>query len=250
MFCRRAAGLKCVSLLAKKRDNPELLCRIPSVSATSESRTGITIVDHPLIRVKVARMRDQKTGAEEFRRLLREISALLVFEVTRDFETKATQVQTPLALCPGSVLARPVIIAPILRAGLGMVDGLLHAIPEASVGHIGMFRNEETLRPESYYFNLPAHLPEAEVIVVDPMLATGWSATAAITKIKEAGAQRIRFLCLLSCREGLDQLRGAHPDVPIFTAVVDAGLNERGYILPGLGDAGDRYFGTYPAQAD
>ncbi len=198
----------------------------------------------------MARIRSQNTGPHEFRRLLREISTLLVFEITRDFGTVATQVQTPLALCPGSVLARPVIIAPILRAGLGMVDGLLQALPDASVGHIGMFRNEETLRPESYYFNLPANLPEAEVIVVDPMLATGWSATAAVTQIKEAGAQRIRFACLVSCREGLDQLQSAHPDVPIFTAAVDAGLNERGYILPGLGDAGDRYFGTFPSLAE
>lgn len=209
-----------------------------------QSRPGVTVVDHPLIKVKLGKLRDVETEAEEFRRKLRELAALMVFEVARDLETVEGEVQTPLAKCPASLLARPVIVTPILRAGLGMVEGMLDAISDASIGHIGMFRNETTLRPESYYCKLPAHLPTAEVIVVDPMLATGWSATSAITQVKEAGATRIRFVCLVSCPEGIEQLRAAHPDVPIFTAAIDERLNSVGYILPGLGDAGDRYFGT------
>lgn len=211
---------------------------------------GVTVIDHPLIRVKLTKIRDAATSSEDFRRELRELTTLMTFEVARDFETEPTVVQTPLAECEGSVLARPVIVAPILRAGLSFADGMVNVLSDVSVGHIGMFRNEETLRPESYYFKLPSHLASAEVLVVDPMLATGWSATAAISQLKASGARRLRFVCLVSCPEGLRQVRGEHPDVPVFTAAIDSGLNERGYIVPGLGDAGDRYFGTFshPAQ--
>ena len=169
----------------------------------------------------------------------------MTFEVARDFETVGRTIETPLAPYAGASLARPVIIAPILRAGLGFVDGMLQVLSDASVGHIGMYRNETTHRPESYYFKLPSHLGSAEVLVVDPMLATGWSATGAITKLKEEGAKHLRYVCLVSCPQGLRQLRSAHPDVPIYTAAIDPELNENAYIVPGLGDAGDRYFGTY-----
>jgi len=169
----------------------------------------------------------------------------MTFEVARDFETVPRIVETPLAPYGGAALARPVIIAPILRAGLSFVDGMLQVLSNASVGHIGMYRNEQTHRPESYYFKLPSHLSSAEVLVVDPMLATGWSATGAITQLKESGARYLRYVCLVSCPAGLKQLRGAHPDVPIFTAAIDPELNANAYIVPGLGDAGDRYFGTY-----
>lgn len=205
---------------------------------------GVTVIDHPLMRVKLTQLRDERTGSDEFRRALREIASLMVFEIARDFQTEPRRVRTPLACYEGAQLACPVIVAPILRAGLGMAEGMLNVLSDVSLGHIGMFRNEETLRPESYYFKLPAHLPHAEALVVDPMLATGRSATAAIEKIKAHGARRVRFACVVACPEGLVQLRSAHPDVPIYTAAIDEGLNERGYIVPGLGDAGDRYFGT------
>lgn len=205
---------------------------------------GVTVVDHPLIRVKLTRMRDAGTQPAEFRARLAELSTLLVFEATRDLETRVERIRTPLAGHDGSVLARPIIVAPILRAGLGMVEGMLDVLADVSVGHIGMKRDEHTHRPASYYFNLPRHLADADVLVVDPMLATGHSATAAITKLKEAGAKRIRLICCVSAPQGLAQVRGEHPDVPVFTAAVDVGLDENAYIVPGLGDAGDRSFGT------
>jgi len=206
---------------------------------------GVTLIDHPLIAAKLTTIRDEGTSSEEFRRELRELATLMTFEVIRDFQTVERVVQTPLAEYAGVALARPIIIAPILRAGLSFVDGMLQVLSGASVGHIGMYRNEETHRPESYYFKLPSHLATAEVLVVDPMLATGWSATGAISQLKEKGARYLRYVCLVSCPAGLAQLRGAHPDVPIFTAAIDPELNEKAYIVPGLGDAGDRYFGTY-----
>ncbi|HEX8313188.1 MAG TPA: uracil phosphoribosyltransferase [Chthoniobacteraceae bacterium] len=205
---------------------------------------GVTVIDHPLVRVKLTQLRDARTGSEDFRARVGEIATLLVFEATRDLETRVCPVQTPLAAYEGRGLTRPIIVAPILRAGLGMVEGMLRLLPAVSVGHIGIFRNEETRRPESYYFNMPAQLPQANVLVVDPMLATGWSATAAITQLKEQGATSIRFICLVSCPPGLEQLRSAHPDVQIYTAEIDPELDSRAYIVPGLGDAGDRYFGT------
>jgi len=206
---------------------------------------GVTVIDHPLVRVKLTIVRDRTTSSEEFRRELRELATLMTFEVARDLQTVDRVVETPLAPYTGAALARPVIIAPILRAGLSFVDGMLQVLSNASVGHIGMYRNEETHRPESYYFKLPSHLGAADVLVVDPMLATGWSATGAITQLKESGARHLRYVCLVSCPAGLKQLREAHPDVPIFTAAIDPELNANAYIVPGLGDAGDRYFGTY-----
>jgi uracil phosphoribosyltransferase len=205
---------------------------------------GVTIVDHPLVRVKLSRMRDAATTSAEFRARLAEVATLMVYEVTRDLATQTETIQTPLAEFPGSVLQRPLIVAPILRAGLGMVEGMLRLLPDVSIAHIGMYRNEVTHRPENYYFKGPSNLAEADVLLVDPMLATGWSATSAITQLKERGARNLRFVCLVSCPAGIEQLRSAHPDVPIYTSAVDSHLNEDAYIVPGLGDAGDRYFGT------
>lgn len=207
-------------------------------------RDGVTVIDHPLVQVKLTQLRDVETGSREFRARLNELSTLMVFEATRDLATRPALIRTPLAPHEGRELARPVVVAPILRAGLGLVEGMLRLLPHVSVAHIGMFRNEQTHRPESYYFKAPAHLAEADVILVDPMLATGGSATGAVAQLKSAGAQSVRFVCIVSCAEGLAQLRGTHPDVRVFTAAVDPELNDRAYIVPGLGDAGDRYFGT------
>ena len=206
--------------------------------------TGVIVIDHPLVQVKLTQLRDKRTNSSGFRARLNELSTLMVFEATRSMATRPERVETPLAGCDGRALARPVIVAPILRAGLGLVEGMLDLLPDVSVAHIGMFRNETTHRPESYYFKAPAHLAKADVLLVDPMLATGFTATGAVTQLKSAGATSIRFVCLVSCPQGLAQLRGAHPDVEIFTAAVDPALNEKAYIVPGLGDAGDRYFGT------
>jgi uracil phosphoribosyltransferase len=205
---------------------------------------GVTLVDHPLIRVKLTRMRDESTTSEEFRARLSEVATLMVYEVTRDLRTKTQPIQTPLAPYDGSALERPLVVAPILRAGLGMVEGILRLLPDVAVAHIGMYRNEVTHRPESYYFKSPEKLGDADVVLVDPMLATGWSATSAITQLKERGAQSLRFACLVSCPAGIEQVRSAHPEVPIYTAAIDSHLNDSAYIVPGLGDAGDRYFGT------
>jgi uracil phosphoribosyltransferase len=205
---------------------------------------GVTLVDHPLIRVKMTRIRDVGTSSEKFRARLAEVASLLLFEATRDLATTPSTIQTPLAPYEGATLHRPIIIAPILRAGLGISEGMLRILPDATVAHIGMKRDEHTHRPVPYYFNPPPSLATADVIVADPMLATGHSASATISLLKEAGATSIRFVCCVSCNEGLTQLRTAHPDVPIFTAAIDPTLNERAYIVPGLGDAGDRYFGT------
>ena len=215
-----------------------------SVSPNPSIPSGVTVVDHPLVRVKLTQLRDVNTTSREFRFRLAELSTLLVFEVSRDLATEPRVVRTPLADCTGAVLSRPIIVAPILRAGLGMVEGMLRLLPDVSVAHIGLYRNEETHRPESYYFKTPAHIADADVIICDPMLATGWSATAAIAQLKAAGAKSLRFACVVSCAAGIAQVRGTHPDVPIFTASIDPEINERAYIVPGLGDAGDRYFGT------
>jgi uracil phosphoribosyltransferase len=205
---------------------------------------GVTVVDHPLVQIKLTQMRDVRTNSREFRSRLNELSTLMVFEATRSLTTRPEHIRTPLADFEGRALARPVVVAPILRAGLGLVEGMLNLLPDVSVAHIGMFRNETTHRPENYYFKAPAHLPKADVLLVDPMLATGFSATGAVSQLKAAGAVSIRFICLVSCPQGLGQLRTAHPDVEIFTAAVDPELNDLAYIVPGLGDAGDRYFGT------
>lgn len=173
-----------------------------------------------------------------------ELSAMMVPAVTQAFTTRSWRVMTPLEECDAAVGEHPVVIAPILRAGLGMAEGMLRILSDASVAHIGMYRDEETLRPMPYYYNGPENLADSEVVVVDPMLATGWSAAAAVTQLQEHGATRLRFVCLLCSPEGLERFAEAHPAVPVFTASIDRELNEKGYILPGLGDAGDRYFGT------
>jgi uracil phosphoribosyltransferase len=205
---------------------------------------GVTLIEHPLVQVKLTQLRDVRNHSSEFRARLNELSTLVVYEATRSLATRPERIRTPLADYDGQALARPVVVAPILRAGLGLIEGMLGLLPDVSVAHIGMFRNERTHRPESYYFKAPSHLAQADVILVDPMLATGFSATGAVTKLKSAGATAIRYVCLVSCPQGLAQLRGAHPDVEIFTAAIDPALDENAYIVPGLGDAGDRYFGT------
>jgi uracil phosphoribosyltransferase len=207
----------------------------------------VTVVDHPLVRVKLARLRDERTSSADFRTNAHGLAALLAFAATRDLSTVAEKIRTPLAECDGARFERPIVFAPILRAGLGMAEGILSFFGDAGVAHIGMRRDETTHLPASYYFNAPANLAEADVIVVDPMLATGHSAGETIAKLKAAGARRIRFICFLSAPEGIAHLTSAHPDVPIFTGSVDVRLDERAYIVPGLGDAGDRYFGTVPA---
>ncbi len=205
----------------------------------------VHVIDHPLIQHKVTLMRDVNTGTKEFRDLLNEISMLMGYEVTRDFPLEDKEVQTPLVKMMGKQIAgRTLAIVPVLRAGLGMVEGLLNLMPRAKVGHIGLYRDPETLKPVEYYCKLPSDLAEREVLVTDPMLATGGSASAAITLLKEKGAKNIRLMCLVAAPEGVKVVNEDHPEVPIFVAALDDGLNDHGYILPGLGDAGDRIFGT------
>ncbi len=205
----------------------------------------LTIVDHPLVQHKLTLMREKDTSTAVFRQLLREISTLLAYEVTRYLPMTTRQIETPLATIQAPVLfGRKLALVSILRAGNGLLDGMLDLIPSARVGFVGLYRDEETLKPVQYYCKLPGELSERLVIAVDPMLATGNSSVAAIDLLKEAGATNIRFLCLLAAPEGVARMKEAHPDVPIVTAALDEKLNEKGYIVPGLGDAGDRMFGT------
>jgi len=205
----------------------------------------VTVVDHPLVQHKLSLMRDKHTPTSEFRRLLREITLLMAYEITRELPMTSTLVETPMMDMDAPTLAgKKLALVSILRAGNGMLDGVLELIPSARVGFVGLYRDEETLQPVEYYFKVPDELEDRLVIVVDPMLATGNSSAAAVDKLKEAGANDLRFLCLLAAPEGIARMQEAHPDVRIVTAAVDRGLNENGYILPGLGDAGDRMFGT------
>lgn len=204
------------------------------------------VLDHPLIQHKVAILRKQQTGAKEFREIVSEIAMLMCYEATRDLPLQKAQVDTPLGRAQVQVLAgRKLAVVPILRAGLGMVDGILDLIPAAKVGHIGLCRDPETLRPVEYYCKLPADVEQREVLLLDPMLATGGSASAAIGFLKERGAKSIRLLHIIAAPEGVARIRQDHPEVPIYCAALDEGLNEHGYIVPGLGDAGDRIFGTW-----
>jgi uracil phosphoribosyltransferase len=212
--------------------------------ASRDTTARVTVMDHPLVAAGLSILRAKQTTPDLFRRHLQDISVLLYQEASRRWETKAIQVETPLAACAGAVLARPIVLVPILRAGLGMLDGILRVAPEAAIGHIGLYRDAETLRPVSYYDRLPVNVAAAEVLLLDPMLATGNSACEAASILKAQGAQRIQFLCLIACPAGVEQLQREHPDVPIVTAAIDPELNDHGYIVPGLGDAGDRYFGT------
>ena len=205
----------------------------------------VHVLNHPLIQHKLTIMRKKETGPKEFRELLEEISTLMVYEVTRDLPTEEVEIETPICKMKSKVLAgKKLGIVPILRAGLGMVDGMLTLIPAAKVGHIGLYRNEETLEPVEYYCKLPSDIGERDVIVLDPMLATGGSAIDAITQIKKRNPKSIKFMCIIAAPEGLEALSKAHPDVDIFAAAKDEKLNDHGYIVPGLGDAGDRIFGT------
>ena len=205
----------------------------------------LTVVSHPLVLHKLSLMREKTTPTAVFRQLLREISQLLAYEVTRELDMTTKRIETPLQEMDAPVLAgKKLALISILRAGNGLLDGVHDLIPSARVGVIGLYRDEETLQPVQYYFKVPAELDQRVVITVDPMLATGNSAVAAIDLLKEAGANNIRFLCLLAAPEGIARMKEAHPDVPIITAAVDEKLNEVGYIVPGLGDAGDRMFGT------
>ena len=205
----------------------------------------LQVLDHPLIQHKLSLIRNEKTGSKEFRELVEEVAMLMAYEVTRDFPLREIEVKTPVALAKSKVLAgRKVGLVPILRAGLGMVDGMLRLIPAAKVGHVGLYRDPETLLPVEYYCKLPSDIAERDLIVIDPMLATGGSASAAIRFLKDRGAKNIKLMCLIAAPEGILAVQNAHTDVDIFVAAVDERLNDHGYIIPGLGDAGDRLFGT------
>lgn len=206
---------------------------------------SVNVISHPLVQHKLSFLRDKRTGSKEFRELVEELAMLLTYEATRDLPLAETQVETPICTATTKVLAgKKLGIVPILRAGLGMVDGMLNLIPAAKVGHIGLYRDPETLSPVDYYCKLPPDVGERDIIIVDPMLATGGSAVEAITIVKNAGCKSIRLVNLIAAPEGIAAVQKAHPDVDIFIAAVDERLNSHGYIVPGLGDAGDRLFGT------
>ena len=205
---------------------------------------AIIILNHPLIDHKLTIMRNKETGTKEFRQNLDEIAMLMAYEVTKNLPLQNIEIETPICAMTGKKLVRPIVLVPILRAGLGLVDGFKTIIPTAKVGHIGMSRNEETLEPEEYYAKFPSCLKESDVFVLDPMLATGGSACAAITNIKKRGARNIKLACLVAAPEGIQMLEREHPDVDLIIAAVDEKLNDKGYIVTGLGDAGDRLFGT------
>lgn len=206
---------------------------------------NVHLVDHPLVQHKLTLMRRQETSTNTFRRLANEVSTLMAYEVLRDTPTQEIAVQTPLEATTGMVIdGKKLVFVSILRAGTGVLDGMLTVVPGARIGHIGLYRDPKTMVAVEYYFKMPSDLHEREVVVVDPMLATGNSAVAAVDRLKEFSPRSIKFVCLLTCPEGIAALHDAHPEVPIYTAAVDRALDEHGYIVPGLGDAGDRLFGT------
>ncbi|MEH7402327.1 uracil phosphoribosyltransferase [Gottfriedia sp. NPDC057991] len=205
----------------------------------------VYVFDHPLIQHKVSLIRKKDTGTKEFRALVDEVAGLMAFEITRDLPLQEVEIETPVATAKSKVIAgKKLGIVPILRAGLGMVDGFLQLVPAAKVGHVGLYRDPETLKPVEYYVKLPTDVEERDFIVIDPMLATGGSAVEAINSLKTRGAKNIKFMCLIAAPEGVEVLQKAHPDVDIYIAALDEKLNDHGYIVPGLGDAGDRLFGT------
>jgi len=206
---------------------------------------NVTVLDHPLIQHKLTLLRDRRTTTRDFKDLVGELALLMGYEATKDLPTEPVEVETPLEKTSGRLVAgKKLALVPILRAGLGLVEPLHDLIPSARVGHIGLYRDEATLEPRDYYFKIPSDEGIRQFFVLDPMLATGGSAVAAVTALKQAGAKDVRFLCLLAAPEGLRRLTEAHPDVCVFTTAIDRALNEKGYIIPGLGDAGDRLFGT------
>ena len=206
---------------------------------------NLNVIDHPLVQHKLTIMRKKETSTNGFRRLLNELSMLMAYEATRDMATQEVDIETPLEPMKGRMIdGKKLVLVSILRAGTGILDGMLSVVPGARVGHIGLYRDPKTLKPVEYYFKMPQDMQERDVIVVDPMLATGNSAIAAISRVKGLLPKSIKFVCIVTCPEGIAALHGAHPDVPIFTAAVDRQLNDHAYILPGLGDAGDRMFGT------
>jgi uracil phosphoribosyltransferase len=210
-----------------------------------EGMEGVTVVDHPLVQHKLTLMRDKNRSTKGFRQLLNEIGMLLCYEVTRDLPIETVEVETPLTTTQAPQIAgKKLVFAPILRAGVGFLDGMLTLVPSARVAHIGLYRDPESLQAVEYYFKAPSDLADRTILILDPMLATANSAVAAIDRLKERGARDMRFVCLLAAPEGIEKLRGAHPDVRIWTAAIDSHLNDHGYIVPGLGDAGDRMFGT------
>ncbi|MGH8092134.1 MAG: uracil phosphoribosyltransferase [Chthoniobacterales bacterium] len=202
------------------------------------------VLDHPLVATQLSLLREKTTAPDEFRAALQKLALFLLVEAARHWETTTRQMESPLQAFEGCRLARPVVLVPILRAGLGLQEGMIPLLPEARTGHVGLYRDPETLLPVKYYQCLPSNLAEAEVLVLDPMLATGHSAAEAVAIARNAGATRLQFVCVLACLPGIATLQGAHPDVPIIAAAIDPKLNDTGYIVPGLGDAGDRYFGT------
>jgi uracil phosphoribosyltransferase len=204
----------------------------------------LKLINHPLINHKLSQIRRKETGTKDFRQHVNEIAGLMAYEISRDLPMRDVIIDTPLSSCSSSELAREIVLVPVLRAGLGMVEGITNLITTAKVGHIGLYRDHETLEPMEYYAKFPAELSDAIVMVLDPMLATGGSASAAITAVKNRGASTIRLVCIVGAPEGVSRVENDHPDVDIYLAALDSHLNEKGYIVPGLGDAGDRLFGT------
>lgn len=206
--------------------------------------SSVTIVDHPIVRARLTVLRRTDTDSLHFRQALHDIARLMTHEITRDLETEAVEVETPICRTTGHRLARPITLVPILRAGVGLLNGFSEILSEAAVGYIGLYRDEETLEPQCYYSKFPPNLAESDVILIDPMLATGNSSAEGAAQLKAAGASRIRFAALIAAPEGIAAFHLRHPDIPIYVAAIDEGLDNRSYIVPGLGDAGDRYFGT------
>jgi uracil phosphoribosyltransferase len=205
----------------------------------------VHVIDHPLVQHKLSLMRNKETSTSTFRNLLSEISMLLAYEVCRDFPTTKISIETPVAPMQASVLdGKKIVLVSILRAGNGILDGMMKILPSARVGHIGLYRDPKTLEPVEYFYKVPDAMGDRDTIIVDPMLATGNSAAAAVARLKQSAPRSIKFVCLLTCPEGLKTFHGAHPDIPVYTAAIDQRLNEKSYIVPGLGDAGDRLFGT------
>jgi uracil phosphoribosyltransferase len=215
------------------------------VTLDPAARANVTLIDHPLVQHKLTLMRKKEASTSSFRRLLNELAGLMIYEVCRDMPLQDLKIETPLETTTGKVIdGKKLVFASVLRAGNGILDGVLSVVPGARVGHVGLYRDPKTLQAVEYYFKMPSNMEERDVVVVDPMLATGNSAAAAVTRLKACKPKSIKFLCLLTCPEGINTLYQEHPDVRVFTAAIDRGLNDHGYIMPGLGDAGDRIFGT------